>query len=225
VRIEAASLLSEAPANQMPAALVPRYQEAIAEYEASQKLHLDRPDRQVNLALLYAGRGDYEAAESAYRQAIALEPAFVQSSINLADLYRTLDREDEGKAVLTAFLTREPEQAEANYALGLLLVREKQLPQALPHLEKASRNAATPHYSYVYAVALYSAGKTGEAIEFLEAKLSEFPGDPELLSGLISFLDEQGEAARARVYARQFIEFWPTDPITPALRERFGIEN
>ncbi len=225
VRTEAANLLSDAPANQIPAVFVPAYQKAMAEYEASQKLHLDRPDRQMNLGLLYAGRGDFEAAESAYRQAIALEPGLVRSTINLADLYRTLDREDEGKALLTDFLARQPEQTEANYALGLLLVREKQLPEALPYLEKASRNAATPHYSYVYGVALYSAGKTGEATEFLEARLMDFPGNQELLSALISFLEEQGEADRARAYAKQFIEFWPTDPVTPALRERFGIAD
>jgi len=225
VRTEAAILLSEVPANQLPAPFAPAYQEAIAEYEASQKLHLDRPDRQMNLGLLYARRGDFEAAEFAYRQSIALEPAFVQSSINLADLYRVLGREDEGRALLTDFLTRQPEQTEVNYALGLLLVREKQLSEALPHLEQASRNAVSPHYSYVYAVALYSGGRTGEAIAFLETKLSDFPGDPELLGGLISFLGEQGEEERARVYAKQFIELWPTSPRTPVLREWIGVAD
>ncbi len=222
VRIEAASLLSGVPANQMPESLIPAYAEAIAEYEASQKLHLDRPDRQLNLAALYAERGEPEAAESAYRQAIALEPSFAQATVNLADFYRAQDRDDEGKVLLLDYLAREPEQASANYALGLLLVREKNLPEALPYLEKACSNGSSPHFCYVYAVALYTAGETVEAISFLESKLTDFPGDPELLTGLIAFLDEQGEEERARATVKEFIELWPADPRARGLRERFG---
>ncbi|MBL0088264.1 MAG: hypothetical protein IPP44_17050 [Ideonella sp.] len=45
------------------------------------------------------------------------------SSLNLADLYRALGREDEAQHLIRVVLKREPEHAMAHHALGLSLLR------------------------------------------------------------------------------------------------------
>ena len=81
------------------------------------------------------------------------------AAVNLADLYRATGREGEGERVLREALGRDPRSAAAHHALGLLLVRRKQMPEALVELETAARLAPeSARYGYVYAVGLHGTG-------------------------------------------------------------------
>ena len=68
----------------------------------------------------------YERAEKAYRQALESNPQQVPTLLNLADLYRVLERDVEARAVLNTAITSAPAQAAPHHALGLLETRRRQ---------------------------------------------------------------------------------------------------
>jgi tetratricopeptide (TPR) repeat protein len=154
------------------------YREASADYVASQELNGEVPGAQVNLGNYHAAHGDATAAELAYREALALDSGWVPAYVNLSDLYRQTGRDQDGEAILREGLARLPRAAALHHSLGLTLVRQKQLPSALAELKIAMELAPTDgRHRYVYAVALHSAGRTGEAKAVVKAGLSRNPGD------------------------------------------------
>jgi len=77
------------------------------------------------------------------------------------------------------------DNADLHYALGLLLVRQKRLDEALVSLRKATTLAEdNPRYFYVYALALEGAGQTQQALTVLTQANQRHPGNPEIMAAL-----------------------------------------
>ena len=74
-----------------------------------------------------------------YREAIDIEPGLVAPYINLADLYRRQNRDNEGELALKSALDKYPDLAPIHYSLGLLKVRQGDHEEALEYLEQAAR--------------------------------------------------------------------------------------
>ena len=139
--------------------------------------------------------------------------ANIPAMVNLADLYRSLHRDDEGQRWLEKAIALEPNAAEPIHALGLLKVRQKQYQEALILLAKAAALQPTNvSYSYVYAIALQSGGQVDRALKVLEQAHRNRPADREVLVAMISFERQKGDLRSAVVYARQLIQLAPTDP-------------
>ena len=51
----------------------------------------------VGQRVLHTQLGELDEAEAAYRTPLAVDPSFVASHLNLADLYRQQGRDDEGE--------------------------------------------------------------------------------------------------------------------------------
>jgi Flp pilus assembly protein TadD len=133
--------------------------------------------------------------------------------VNLADLYRAEHRDEEGQQLLERAISAAPNAAEAVHALGLLKVRQKKYPEALALLSKAATlEPDNARYSYVYAVALQSSGRVGEAIRILEQAHKKRPTDREILLGLISFERENRNLTSAIRYAQELTNILPDDP-------------
>ena len=60
-----------------------------------------------------------------------------------------------------------------------------------------------PRYAYVYAVALHSGGRYGEAMTVLKETLRNHPSNREILEALVSFSRLAGDEAAAIRYAEQ----------------------
>jgi tetratricopeptide (TPR) repeat protein len=199
VRITAARLLATLPLDQLPEQVQEQLSKGIEEYIAVQKFNAERPEAQVNLGTLYADQGRYQEAEQAYRQAIELQPRFVPAYVNMAHLLSGLERN--------------PESADLRHALGLSLVRQKKLDQAVNALGMAAELASdNARYSYVYAVALHSSGKLSEAIRVLKAAHRRRPGDLDTLSALVTYSREAGLREEALDYARRLQQLVPDNP-------------
>lgn len=183
VRLEAAELLADQPLDGLSAADRERLLSAFAAYEAAQMLDADRVEGRANLGVFRLRRGDPAGAEAEFRAALARDPDAVQVRVNLADLYRGLGREAEADRVLRDGLTLTPDAAVLHYALGLSLVRQKQVPQALAELGRAVALAPDDgHYAYVLTIALRSTGQPEAADRVLAEALKRLPNDVELLS-------------------------------------------
>ncbi|MBN8432060.1 hypothetical protein JF535_14500 [Microbulbifer salipaludis] len=200
----AASAMAGAPLGQYPQEVRKRYESALADYVATAEFNSDRPESLVNLASLRGREGNLVEAERLLKEAVALAPYFTPGVINLADLYRASGREADSEALLRDALRGALDKAPIQHTLGLGLVRQKRMAEALVMLQAAAHSeSATARYIYVYAIALNSQGEPAQAIAELERGLARFPGDRQILSALVSIHHEQGNEAAAQRYQQQ----------------------
>ncbi|MCP4010568.1 MAG: hypothetical protein GY726_13800 [Proteobacteria bacterium] len=95
-----------------------------------------------------------------------------------------------------------PDNADVHHALGLSLVRQQRIDEAVKELEVASLFApGNERYIYVYAVALQSTGRTTQALTILQNAHDHFPGNINILNALTAFHSEIGNREKARFYA------------------------
>lgn len=212
VRIRAASLLASVPAANQPAADRDRFERAAAEFVAAQKLNADRPEARSTLATFYVRRGRVSEAEGEYRAALRLDPQFAPAAINLADLYSQTGRGREAIEVLRAAIASLAQNAALHHALGLALVRGKQLDQSLEELRRAAElDPGQARYAYVYAIALNSTGRRQDALSALKQNISRHSNDRDTLMAIISISRDAGDLASALEYAERLAKIVPGD--------------
>ena len=212
VRIEAGRILADIPDAQLKTGEANALHSALQEYVSILKQDTDWAVGNVNLGNLARKKGELDAAVSWYKRAIALDPLFAGAYVNLADTYRLMKREMEGEAILRQGLSLLPRAADLHHALGLVLVRIGDTPQAQKELAMATELAPdNERYAYVYGIALHSTGKTQEALKVLSAAAKLHPYDLDILSALISIHREAGNAKEALVYAQKAQEILPDD--------------
>jgi predicted CXXCH cytochrome family protein len=200
VRIDAARALA-AQEGQLPDSAKAAFTKALQEYIDTQLFNGDRPESWTNLGTLYAVRGDRSRAADAFAHAIALDSSFVPAWVNLADFLRASGNEVAAGAVLRDGIRKSPDNPNLHYALGLTLIRQRQIPAALAELKTAARLApADARIGYVYGVALHDTGKPAEGIKELERVLKEHPDDVQVLQALVSYAREGGDMAAAATY-------------------------
>ncbi|MBI5504647.1 MAG: tetratricopeptide repeat protein [Deltaproteobacteria bacterium] len=204
VRLEAVNSLASAAA---AVSLTPEqrvaFERAVAEYRETQAFNADRAESWTNLGSLDAQLGNLERAETAYQRAIRMQPAFIPSYVNLADLYRQQGRDTDGERVLRGA----PDGADVHHALGLLLVRRQRIDEAIGELAKATAQSPdSPRYAYVYAVALDSVGQHAKALAVLEQAHRRFTGYRDILAALVEFSAQAGDREAAERWARELRE-------------------
>lgn len=201
VRIEAARVLAVVKVGQLQGDQLATYTVAAQEYIDSQLANAERPEAQLNLGNYYSASGDAVKAVAAFERSLQLDDTFIPAYINLADLYRALDKDAEAEKVLRQAVEIDPEDASVNYSLGLLMVRKKQNDTSLKYLKRAAGfESSNPHYAYVYAVALNSAGQSALAIDVLEDANRRFPTETNILEALVAFHRDAGNDFAARTY-------------------------
>jgi tetratricopeptide (TPR) repeat protein len=188
VRIEAVSVLKSLPTDQLTGDARRAFDRAAGEYVETQRYNSDRAEARVNLGTFYGTRGDASRGEEELKSAIRLDPFFIPSYVNLADLYRAFERDPEGERTLRGGIAIAPGSGVLHYALGLALVRMKRINEALPELERASvLDPGDARFAYAYGVALHSVGNTAAAKATLEKALAAHPDDVNVRAALASF--------------------------------------
>ena len=204
VRIEAAEALAGITSGELPSKLSTAFEHATNEYIAAQELSADRPEAHLNLALLFARKGEVDRAEAELRTALSIDPGFAPAAVNLADLYRERGRDVEGEAVLDTALKHSPNDATLLHGLGLLMVRQKKNTKALELLGAAAHSdPANARYLYVYAVALHDSGRTNDAVNVLEDTIRRHPYDRDSLAALADWWNEKGDRSKALAYSQR----------------------
>ncbi len=212
VRIEAARALA-ALEQQLPDSAKAPFGRALQEYIDTQMFSADRPESWTNLATLYALRGDRSRAMNAFGQAIALDSSFVPAWVNLADFLRATGDDTGAGAALREGIRKSPDNPSLHYALGLTLIRQRQLPAALAEFKTAARLAPDDaHMGYVYGVALHDTGKPEEGIRQLEAVLKRHPDDLQVLQALASYAKEVGDMQGSTAYSARLQELSAKGP-------------
>ena len=185
VRLDATHILAPLWRQQLPEQFRSQLEHAIAEYVQAQQVNAERPEAHLNLGLLAIAMNDVKKAEEEYHTALRLEPIFVPGYINLVDLYRQLGQDADGEKLLQEGIKAVGDNADLQYTLGLLLVRQKRMNEALNHLRQAATLAEdNPRYIYVYALALEGEGDTKQALTVLTQANQRHPGNPEITAAL-----------------------------------------
>ena len=212
VRIEAGRVLAPLPSEVLTPAQRVELDRAIGEYVDAQLANTDHPSAHVNLALLEANRRNLAAAERELRTAIRIGPHYVPAYVNLADVYRVLERDAEGEVLLREGLALLPGEAALHHTLGLVYARQQRWDEALTELSLAvEAEPENVRFAFVYGIALNSAGRPAEAAELLRASLDRAPWDRDLLMGLSTIHRDRGQLGAALDYARRLVEAWPED--------------
>lgn len=207
VRIEALGSLLDVPREQIPAGSRADLERAIAEYRAVQATNADRADARANLGALEARLGNVDAARAELDAAIRLQPAFAPAYENLSEVERRAGNEQAAEAALRKGIAAVPGAATLHHALGLSLVRQKRVADALPELARASTLAPQDaRYAYVYAVALHDAGQPGRSVQVLAEAAQRSPGVPEIYAALVQYESEAGNRPAALQWAQKLYE-------------------
>ncbi|MDO8938156.1 MAG: multiheme c-type cytochrome [Methylicorpusculum sp.] len=192
VRALAVAALAGIDRKSLSSAEQAEYEQASNDYFDSLALNADDPAAQVNRGNFHTARNEFALAESAYQEALTLDPDFVMAYINLADLFRLTHRDSEGRALLERGLARLPGSADLHHSLGLLHARQKNTARALDSLQRAVELAPEQaRFSYVYAVALIGSGHAQEAQVVVLNALKLTPSDSALNALNIQFTTEE----------------------------------
>ncbi len=188
VRMAAARSLAGEAESRLVGDEVPRFTAALAEWVAARRFNADRPEAQVELGALSMERGDPASAMASFREALSLDPGFVQAAVNLADAQRATGDEAAAEQTLHKALARDPDVAVAHHALGLSLVRQGRTREALMELRRAHElDPADARLAYVYAVARHDTGDVAGAILTLREALRTQPHDRDLAAALAAY--------------------------------------
>jgi Flp pilus assembly protein TadD len=189
----------------------PSFERAAAEFVSAQQLNADRPEARTALATFYARRGRAAEAEAEFMSALRLSPQFVPAAVNLADLYRQLGRSGDGASVLRTAIDAAPSDAGLHHARGLALVRLKSNGEALAELSTASElDRDQARYAYVYAIALQASWRLKDALATLKESLARHPNDRDILTALVGFSRDSGDAKSALDYAERLARLAPS---------------
>jgi tetratricopeptide (TPR) repeat protein len=168
------------------------------------------PETQLQKGIFYVERGDLPSAEAAYREALLLNHQLVPAYLNLADLLRSQNRDDEARQLMLEVLQFAPDNAPTLHSLGLLEARSGTPEKALEYLGKAAAlETDGSRHRFVYAIALHDLGQPQEAVRQLQSLLQQLPRSEEVLLALANYTAELGQRDKARGYARTLTAISP----------------
>ncbi|MGY0642792.1 MAG: tetratricopeptide repeat protein, partial [Paraglaciecola chathamensis] len=178
-----------------------KLQPLLNEYREMLEINADSPITQLAIGNLNTQLGDLAGAEQAYLTAYKIEPSYIPVLIQISEFYRQQGQDEKGAGYLSKALKVEPNNAQANHALGLFKIRQKQYGQALSNLKIAAHSdEAMPSFAYIYAVALEQQDRIKLAISELEKAHQRWPRDGDVMSALISYLRKTGQNDKAQQY-------------------------
>jgi predicted CXXCH cytochrome family protein len=213
VRIEAARVLASVPGDRFDRSQRKAFDAAVAEYVEAQQAMADMPASHLNLAVLYAGQGRRELAESEYLTALRMDPYFGPARANLVSLYNAAGRNTEAERVLREGIKRTPNEGELYYSLGLLLAEDKRLPEAAEALGNAARlmpQRARVRYNLALALDRLSRDREAEAAILQAFQLDS--GDPDIVYAATVFYAQRRQWKRALPFAERLLAIAPGDP-------------
>jgi tetratricopeptide (TPR) repeat protein len=168
------------------------FEKVLNEYIVIQQGLTHRPEGFLNQGIVFGMTGRSNEAEAIYLSGIKRFPKFILFYMNLADLYRSQNREAKAKEFIDNGLLIEPKNADLHYALGLWFIRQGAKERGIDELRQAFIiDPSNPTTTYGYAVALFSTGRQSGAVRILENFIDKYGNNATILDGLISICQEQ----------------------------------
>jgi Tfp pilus assembly protein PilF len=204
VRIEAVAALLGIHAGRWSAIDRAALKAATAEYIEARAFNADRGEGLVDLAHVALLVGDVQNAERNLREALDIDPTFTAAYVNLADLYRSQQRDEEAEAVLREGLKAAADRGSVEFALGLTLIRLERRSEAMGHLRSAHEiRPEVIRFGYVYAVAQFDQGQKAASLKTLGGIRQRYPANREILRLLAGYNQQMGRTKAAEKYTAE----------------------
>jgi Tfp pilus assembly protein PilF len=161
---------------------------------------------QLQLANFWIDRDDSTKATAALEEALRLNSQLEPAIVNLVDILRRDDKNEEASALLSRSIERIPESGSLWFSQGLHLIRLGHTTEGLVSLKRAAEleNEGSRH-RYVYAIALNDTGSESDAMSVLERLNASLPGQPDVLNALLAFARDSGDRQRYERYRAQLV--------------------
>ena len=148
----------------------------LAEYEAWLTTNADRAEALVELANLRRAAGDPVTARATFERALRRDETSIVAYLDFADHLRGSGDEATAEMLLRKARSIYPESADVHFALGMLLVRRREIGSGVSELGHASELAPNnSQYAYAYGVGLHSLQQDGPALATLADAHARFP--------------------------------------------------
>ena len=204
VRVEAVASVLGVRAGDWSATDRAALKSATAEYIEARSFNTDRGEGLADMAHVAMLAGDFKHAEENLREALDIDPTFTAAYVNLADLYRAQERDEEAESTLRQGLNKAADKAAVEFALGLTLVRMGRHSEAVLHLRRAyEMRPQMIRFGYVYAVAQFDGGKREASLRTLEQMQRRYPANRDVLQLLAGYNQQMGRAKAAERYATE----------------------
>ena len=140
----------------------------------------------------------YDAAATAFTQAVAADPKDYSAHFNLALAYSLSGKDAEASAEYKKTLELKPDLYQAQLNLGISLLRQKQAAEALPYVTAAAAQKPKEYRpNYYLASALLGSGDFAKAEQAYQTALEIDPKSPDAELGLAHALAKQNRLADA----------------------------
>ncbi|TCU14662.1 tetratricopeptide repeat protein [Rhizobium sullae] len=219
VRVAAATALGSTPpdlfGNQRGS-----FEAAVNDLRAYVDTNADVAETQSNYGFFLFGQQRMAEAEAAFQRAISLDPTLEGSRVNLAEFYRATGQTDRSEQTYAEAISVAPDRADLRYGHALSLVRKKAIDNAILELEEAIRlDPQNSRYKTTLAVALDSVGRTGDALNRLDA-WAPAGSDPDLTGLALQYSLKLQRLPDALKFAERMAELRPQDQqISDLLRQ------
>ena len=188
IRVNAARSLLD---NKVLTANKTAFDQAFKELQHANTINSWRAEGRMNQGITAIQRGDLITAEVAFRTSINIEPYFDTGYINLADVYRSLNKPAQVSSVLLKGMNKLPKSGLMKYAYGLHLVRQKSLDKAIAFFDESlALSPDNAQYAYTYILAMDSAGHSTKALMKLKLLITTY-ADKQQLKELGLYLSQK----------------------------------
>lgn len=207
IRYEAANAYSKVSDIEKKNQLRESHKQSLQEYIQMLLVNDDQSATHVNMGIYYSNENMLDSALICYENALRVDSTAVEASINIADMYRSYNRDDEGEVILKQSLKKNPNRPELYHALGLLYTRKGQTKKALEMIARSNElEPSNTYYIYVYGIALNSGGDSQHAIEILEKGYQINPLDYNILQALSSICRDIGNENQFQYYYAKMLK-------------------
>lgn len=225
VRIEAARLLAGASSASMSSQTQQSLQHATNELITANKLSLDMPGANLNLAVLNENQGNQEVALQYYQNALRIDPAFTPARLNLAMLYNQMHQNENAITALQAGIKLTPNQGDFYYAMGLIHAEEHDLTAASHDLKQAA--ALMPQRTrirYNYALLLQQTGENEKSLQELLTLVKLEPNNTDYVYALTMLYAQLNNWQEAWNWAQKLSALNPNNEQLHAFVENIRIK-
>lgn len=185
--------------------------EALAQLAAAIRDNPELTPAYMTMGDIQREQGNYEAAESAYREATELEPSNFSALYNHALVLQLLDRLVESVQQYLRALRLEPNDHGANLNLATAYLALDEADQALRFAQRAVRIRPEDGPSRVNLGAVYAAmGLHAEAVREYEAAAEHMDPTPELLLNMADSLGKIGRHREMAITLERLLEIEPS---------------
>jgi tetratricopeptide (TPR) repeat protein len=197
VRVRAAAGLAAVPKLTAPPAYQAQLKQANDEYLASITARPDQWTSHYNLGNYYLGQGDAKAAVASYQAALQLDAQAILPMVNMSLAYARMGADDQAEQALQQALEQAPDNAAANFNIGLLKAGQNQLTGAEKYLKKAF--TADPQMAQAaYNLCIITAkDRIDEAVTWCHKASELRPQEAKYAYTLAFYLHQQGNKEAA----------------------------